>query len=140
MRPLSKRVLIAEDDMIISMVLQKKIKKMNHQVADTVSTGEEAIEAAEVLSPELILMDVQLRDEIDGIEAMNQIRKKSDVPVIYISGNTDVYNLRRARQTHFIEYMVKPIRMEDLELAIDKALQNDNGNGTSNSNGNGRAG
>ena len=118
-----KSILIAEDDMIISMVLERKVRKMNHNVAKTVTTGDEAIKAVEKLAPELILMDVQLGDEIDGIEAMNRIRKTSDVPVIYISGNTDIRNLKRAKQTRYIEYMVKPIRMEDLEWAINKALQ-----------------
>ncbi|MDX1619231.1 MAG: response regulator, partial [Balneolaceae bacterium] len=103
-----KSILIAEDDMIISMVLERKVRKMNHNVAKTVTTGDEAIKAVEKLAPELILMDVQLGDEIDGIEAMNRIRKTSKVPVIYISGNTDIRNLKRAKQTRYIEYMVKP--------------------------------
>jgi len=125
MSQMSKTILIAEDNMIISMVLEKQVRKMDHRVAGPVSTAEDAINTAEKLSPELILMDVQLKDSMDGIEAMKRIRENSDVPVIYISGNSDLYNLKRARETRFVEYMVKPIRLEDLELAIEKALHGD---------------
>ncbi|MDZ7771327.1 MAG: response regulator [Balneolaceae bacterium] len=118
----SRKILIVEDDMIISMVLERMIMKLNHKVINKVITGAKAIETTRELKPDLILMDIQLKDEIDGIAAMQTIREWSEVPVIYITGNSDQYNLSRAKKTHFIDYLVKPIQMSDLERSIQKAF------------------
>lgn len=117
-----KNVLIVEDDMILSMVLERMIIKLDHAVAGKVITGKEAISAAGELEPDLILMDIQLKDDIDGISAMHQIRETSQVPVIYITGNSDEYNLSRAKETDYIDYLVKPIQMSDLKTSIEKAF------------------
>lgn len=119
----SKKVLIVEDDMIISMVLERMVLKLQHEVVAKVITGREAIDAARHHSPDLILMDIQLKDDIDGITAMQEIRKTSAVHVIYITGNSDQYNLSRARRTDFVDYLVKPIQMNDLKISINKAFQ-----------------
>ena len=84
--------------------------------------GQKAIDRALDLSPDLILMDIQLKDDIDGISAMQKIRETSDVHVIYITGNSDQYNLSRARETNFIDYLVKPIQMSHLKKSISKAF------------------
>ncbi|HEX6981727.1 MAG TPA: response regulator [Balneolaceae bacterium] len=117
-----KKVLIVEDDMIISMVLERMILKLGHRVVDKVITGEKAIESAFNLKPDLILMDIQLKDNIDGISAMQEIRTQSGVQVIYITGNSDEYNLSRARETNFVDYLVKPIQMSHLQKSINKAF------------------
>lgn len=117
-----KKVLIVEDDMIISMVLERMILKLGHQVINKVITGQEAIDNALDLEPDLILMDIQLKDDIDGITAMQTIREESDVHVIYITGNSDQYNLSRAKETNFVDYLVKPIQMSHLKKSIGKAF------------------
>ncbi len=71
-----KKVLIVEDDMIISMVLERMIKKLGHQVVKKVIAGQDAIDSTFELEPDLILMDIQLKDNIDGITAMQKIREK----------------------------------------------------------------
>lgn len=118
----TKSILIVEDDMILSMVLERMILKLKHSVAGKKITGKGAIESAKALEPDLILMDIQLKDDIDGIDAMHEIRSSSDVPVIYITGNSDQYNLSRARETNFVDYLVKPIQMKDLKESINKAF------------------
>jgi CheY-like chemotaxis protein len=120
-----KKVLIVEDDMIISMVLERMVIKLQHEVVAKVITGKEAIEATQEYSPDLILMDIQLKDDIDGITAMQEIRKTSSVHVIYITGNSDQYNLSRAAKTNFVDYLVKPIQMSDLKHSIGKAFGSD---------------
>jgi CheY-like chemotaxis protein len=120
----SKRILIVEDDMILSMVLERMILKLDLDVAGKEIAGEKAIESAQNLQPDLILMDIQLKDQVDGIEAMTEIRTTSDVPVIYITGNSDQYNLDRAKKTNFVDYLVKPIQMSDLKKSIAKAFEN----------------
>jgi CheY-like chemotaxis protein len=117
-----KKILIVEDDMIISMVLERMVGKLGHEVLDKVITGKDAIESALELDPDLILMDIQLKDDIDGITAMEEIRNESDVHVIYITGNSDQYNLSRAKKTDFIDYLVKPIQMSHLKESIGKAF------------------
>lgn len=117
-----KNVLIVEDDMIIAMVLERMIVKLDHNVLEKVITGEEAIRCATEEDPDLILMDIQLKDSIDGITVMEEIRKTSEVPVIYITGNSDQYNMNRAKATNFVDYLVKPIQMSDLEQSIKKAF------------------
>lgn len=117
-----KNVLIVEDDMIISMVLERMINKLGHEVVDKVITGRDAIDRAFELDPDLILMDIQLKDDLDGISAMQQIREKSEVPVIYITGNSDQYNLSRAQETNFVDYLVKPIQMNHLKKSISSAF------------------
>lgn len=117
-----KQVLIVEDDMIISMVLERMIIKLGHKVINKVITGEEAIASALDLAPDLILMDIQLKDDIDGISAMEEIRKESDVQVIYITGNSDQYNLSRAKKTNYVDYLVKPIQMSHLKKSMSKAF------------------
>lgn len=117
-----KDVLIVEDDMIISMVLERMITKLGHQVVRKVITGQNAIDSAFELEPQLILMDIQLKDNIDGITAMEKIREQSDVHVIYITGNSDQYNLSRARETDYVDYLIKPIQMSHLENSIQKAF------------------
>lgn len=117
-----KNVLIVEDDMILSMVLERMILKLNHSVVGKVISGRDAIDTAQKLGPDLILMDIQLKDDIDGISAMHEIRNNSNVPVIYITGNSDEYNLSRAKETDFVDYLIKPIRMSDLKNSINKAF------------------
>ena len=117
-----KKVLIVEDDMIISMVLERMILKLGHKVINKVITGQGAIDSARDMNPDLILMDIQLKDNIDGISAMQKIREGSDVHVIYITGNSDQYNLSRAKKTNFVDYLVKPIQMSHLKKSISKAF------------------
>lgn len=117
-----KKVLIVEDDMIISMVLERMIKKIGHSVVKKVIAGQDAIDSTFELKPDLILMDIQLKDDVDGITAMQKIREKSDVQVIYITGNSDQYNLERAKKTNFVDYLVKPIQMSHLKKSINKAF------------------
>ncbi|MDZ7691602.1 MAG: response regulator [Balneolaceae bacterium] len=118
----SKNVLIVEDDMLLSLVEERLIEKLGHTVIGKAGSGEEAIQKQKELEPDLILMDIVLKGELDGIEAMKEIRKTSDVPVIYLSGNSDRYNYDRAKQTEFTDYLVKPISSRDLIGPLNKAF------------------
>lgn len=119
----SKRILIVEDDMIIAMVLEKMLIRLNYGVIGKYTDASEAIEAAIKQKPDLILMDIQLKGELDGVTAMQQIQKHIDIPVIYITGNSDQLNQERTKKTRFVSYLVKPIQMNDLEESLKKAFQ-----------------
>lgn len=125
-----KNVLIVEDDMLLSLVEERLIEKMGHNVVAKVGTGKDAIDKAKELGPDIILMDIVLKGEIDGIEAMEEIRKHSNVPVVYLSGNSDRFNFERAKKTGFTDYLVKPITSNDLYKPFEKAFAETNEEGT----------
>lgn len=117
-----KRILIVEDDMLLALVEERLIQKLGYEVAGKTGSGEEAVQLAGELRPDLILMDIVLKGDMDGIEAMSEIRKHSDVPVIYLSGNSDRFNFERARKTEFTDYLIKPVTINDLRKPIAKAI------------------
>lgn len=114
-------VLIVEDEMIQSILLEKLITSLGYEVISKVTTGAEAIEMALDLNPDIITMDISLQDDIDGIMATSSIQKKSMIPVIYISGNSDKYNYERASKTNYIDFIPKPVNREILAKSFSKA-------------------
>lgn len=116
-----KNILIVEDEMIQSILLEKLVKSLGYKVVGKVTTGADAIDMALKLKPDVITMDISLQDDIDGIMATKSIQKKSMIPVIYISGNSDKYNYERAEQTNFIDFIPKPVNRESLAKSFSKA-------------------
>ena len=114
-------VLIVEDDKVLSLLLSKMVDKIGATVVGTSVAGHDAIAKVKSLSPDLILMDIMLEDDIDGIDAMLELRRESiDTPVIFITGNSDTYNKDRAKKTNYIDYLVKPISFDLLKETIKK--------------------
>lgn len=118
------KIIIVEDDKVLSLLLSKMIERLNYDVLEIVTKGRDAIEKIESLNPDLVLMDIMLEDDIDGIDAMIALRKKSiTTPVIYITGNSDPINRQRAEVTNFEEYLIKPVSFEDLKSTVYKVAQ-----------------
>lgn len=117
-----KKILVVEDDMIIALALAQSVKRLGHTVVDKVTSGEDAIEAALDHKPDLILMDIKLEENIDGITAIKKIRQEIEVDVIFITGNSDRHNLTRAKDTNFIDYLVKPVQQSHLRKSFLKAF------------------
>jgi len=115
-----KKVLIVEDDFMLSMINRKYIELMGHEVVDCVTSGPEAVEAAKKHKPDVILMDLRLDGEMDGIETMQEISKFSESKAIYLTGNSDEENKSRARQTNMIAFCVKPVHFEQLQQLLGK--------------------
>lgn len=111
-------ILIVEDDRLISLMLTKMVQKMGHDVAAVHAMGEDALSTIENQAIDLILMDIMLEGEIDGIETMQRIRDEYDIPVIYITGNSDESTRERAARTNYVAYMVKPITYTQLNSVI----------------------
>lgn len=116
-----KNILIVEDEMIQSILLEKLVKSLGYKVVGKVTTGADAIKMALELQPDVITMDISLQDDIDGIMATKTIQSKSMIPVIYISGNSDQYNYQRAEKTNFIDFIPKPVNKESLAKSFSKA-------------------
>jgi CheY-like chemotaxis protein len=114
-------VLIVEDDKVLSLLLTKMVERLNYNVVGNLAKGSEAIEKTKELNPDLVLMDIMLEDDIDGIQATLEFQKENTTSkVIYITGNSDTYNRERADLTEYIDYLVKPISLEDLKTSISK--------------------
>lgn len=114
------KVLIVEDDLILNLLYESYLERLGFETEGELVYGKTAIEATKKLEPDLIIMDITLEGEIDGIEAMLAIREFSDVPVIYVTGNSDPYHVERAKETDYIDYLSKPIEFDDLKKSIDK--------------------
>jgi two-component SAPR family response regulator len=110
----SKKILIVEDELIIALMLEQMVAQMQHEVIGKVSTGEEAIDQALSMRPDIILMDINLQGEVDGIEAASTIQEKSNIPVIYITGNTNFMCKERLKNTDYIDFLAKPVTKDQL--------------------------
>ena len=118
-----KKILLVEDDGVQQVIMERFINKLGHTVLATVSEGTAAVQSAlKLKGVDLIIMDIRLSDDLDGIEAMKQIRQKSDVKVIYVTGNTEAATKERASETKFEDYIEKPVTPEKLKGAIEKAF------------------
>lgn len=120
-----KTVIIVEDDLILNLLYESYLERLGFETKGELVHGKTAIEMAQKISPDLIVMDITLDGEIDGIEAMLKIRAFPDVPVIYITGNSDLYHVERAKETNPLHYLTKPIEFEDLQKSIDKYFLTD---------------
>lgn len=115
---MDKRILIIEDDLILALSLEMMLKRIGCSEIQKVETGEEAIEAAESFKPDLLLVDVQLGSGITGIEAVEVIQSKSDVPALYVTGNSDQFFREKAEKTNFLDYLIKPITYRELNEVL----------------------
>lgn len=116
------RVLVVEDVRFVARDIQDFLEDLGYSVPGLAATGEEAIRAAAKLSPDLILMDVGLKGEMDGIEAASCIRDRLDIPLIYLTGQGDEATVERAKLTSPYAYLRKPLNEKDLPVAIEIAL------------------
>jgi CheY-like chemotaxis protein len=116
----AKRVLIAEDDFMLSLINKKYVELIGHKVVACVTNGEDAIAAVKEHSPDIILMDLHLKGSTDGITAMLEIAKFSQVPVVYLSGDSFEDHKERIAQTNMLAFCMKPIRLEQLREFISQ--------------------
>ena len=90
-------ILIVEDESIVGLDIQKRLRRMGYQALEVVSTGKEAIEYVERKLPDLILMDIEIHGDIDGVETANRIRERFGVPIVYLTAFSDDSTLQRAK-------------------------------------------
>jgi len=116
------RILVVEDEGIIAEDLRMGLEEMGYDVVAVASTGEDAVREAQERRPDLVLMDVVLHGDMDGIEAAERIHAKLNIPVIYLTAYSDEKILERAKIAEPFGYMIKPIRERDLYSTIEVAL------------------
>jgi PAS domain S-box-containing protein len=116
------RILVVEDDPVISLVLQNRLAKLGYQVCASVTTGREAIQQVRENPPDLVLMDIGLEGDMDGIETAEAIRSEQDVPIVYATAFTDDALLERAKRSEPFGYIVKPFGERELRSNVEMAL------------------
>jgi len=116
------KIMIVEDENIVAMGIKSKLESLGYSVPCTASSAEDAIRKADLFYPDLVLMDILLKGEGDGIVAGDYIRKNFDIPVIYLTAYTDEETLERAKLTHPAGYISKPFKLEDIHTNIEIAL------------------
>jgi len=115
-------ILLVEDEGLIARDLEDTLTRLGYRVSGIASEGAEAIEMARVLHPQLVVMDVSLRGDVDGIEAACAIQEDAPVPVIFLTGHSDTETLQRAVLTGPLGYLIKPFQEDDLRCAIEVAI------------------
>ncbi|MCP4404232.1 MAG: response regulator [bacterium] len=118
----STQILIVEDEYIVARDIQDRLKTLGYTAPAIVTTGEEAVRQAAKLCPDLVLMDIHLKGEMDGIAAAEQIRSHCDIPVCYLTGYSDSDTVRRASVTEPFGFILKPLRTKELRSTIEIAL------------------
>ncbi len=119
------RILLVYDEIVISMRLEEVLTSMGYDVAGVAASGREAVEMARDHSPDLILMDIVMPGELDGIDAAAKIRSEIDIPVIFITGHAKDRLIERAKQVSPFGYILKPFQENQIKVAIEIALHKD---------------
>ena len=117
------KILVVEDESVVAWHVQEALQKLGHEVIKIVVTGREAIQIAAQARPHLVLMDIRLQGDIDGVAAAKTIYFQLDVPVVYLTAHADEQTLQRATETSPFGYLVKPFQEAELQATIKIALQ-----------------
>jgi CheY-like chemotaxis protein len=115
-------ILVVEDEMIVALDLQYTLERMGFIVVGIASSGREAIRLAAVSQPNVILMDIQLKDDMDGVEAARQIGMHSETAIIYLTAQADKSTLQRVEQTGHATLLFKPFSESVLQTSIEEVL------------------
>ena len=116
------RILIIEDEAITVAALRRELAEMGHEVVGDAASAREAVRAAEATKPDLVLMDITLADEYDGIVAATAIRGNLGLPVVFLTAHGDDATMERAILAGPFGYLLKPFTTQELKAAIEVAL------------------
>jgi DNA-binding NarL/FixJ family response regulator len=117
-----EKILVVEDDTIIAITIEGRLKEFGYKVVGRASTAQDAIKKTIELEPDLVLMDIHLKGPVDGIEAAQTIYGIYNIPVVYLTAFSDENTLERAQKTSPFGYIVKPFSDSTLKTTIKLAL------------------
>ncbi len=115
-------VLIIEDEPIIAADLEDRLHEMGYETAGPFSYGEEAVEWFSMNNVDIVLMDIQLSGQMDGVETAYKIQEIRSVPLVFLTSNADPLTFARAKKTHPAAFLTKPFRGKDLQHSIELAI------------------
>ncbi len=116
------KIILVEDEYVIAMEIQDRLEKLGYDVCATIPSGEKAVEKIKDLQPDLVIMDIMLEGNMDGIETAEQIQNIMDIPVVYLTAYSDKETLERAKITQPFGYIIKPLEERELHSNIEIAL------------------
>ncbi len=119
---ISKKAIIVEDNLILSVLYQNYLKEMVFKTVGEIRDGETAVKLVKKYNPDVVIMDIMLEGEINGIEAARHIREFSEVPIIFITGNSDISTINKAREVSNSDFLPKPISENKLASAVNELL------------------
>jgi len=117
------KILIVEDEIIVARQLANSLKKLGYEVVAIATSGEEGIEKTAETEPDLVLMDIVMPGEIDGIDAAQEIRHRFSIPVVFLTAYADQETVSRAAMTDPFGYILKPFQPKDLYATIQVSLR-----------------
>ncbi len=117
-----KKIMIVEDEAVIALRLEQRLIEMGYDVIGTICSGEAVVENARSFQPNLILMDIMLNGDLDGIDAAMIVKEELDIPIIFLTAYSDDKLIERAKKVDAFGYLVKPVRDRELKAAIEIAL------------------
>jgi len=118
----ANKILIVEDEAVVSLDVTRRLEKMGYEVMGRIASGEEALELIEKERPDLVLMDINLQGEMDGIETATKLYKEYNLPVIYLTAYAGESTLERAKESKPYGYILKPFKERELHAAIEIAI------------------
>ena len=124
------KILVVEDEMIIGAKISMQLTGLGYEVTGILPRGEEAIIHVEENRPDIVLLDINLKGKLDGIETAFQIQKLANIPIIFLTANADEATFNRARVSKPHAFISKPYRQLDLQRAIELAISRMEENGT----------
>jgi diguanylate cyclase (GGDEF)-like protein/PAS domain S-box-containing protein len=116
------KIILVEDEIIVAMDIEQRLEVLGYNVVAHATSGEEALRYVDLENPDLILMDIKLNGEMDGIETAAKIRNTLNTPIIYLTAFADENTLKRARLTEAYGYLIKPFENRELHSTIEMAL------------------
>src|SRR5215831_11413249 len=116
------QILVVEDERLVARALQNELEQFGYEVSGVASSASEAVAQVEERRPDLVLMDVHLKGEVDGIEVAQRIQSRCGIPVIYLSAFSDATTVARASETNAFGYLIKPYLVRKQKTAYEMAL------------------
>ncbi len=116
------KILVVEDEMIIGAKISMQLTSLGYEVTGILPRGEEAIIHVEENKPDIVLLDINLKGKLDGIETALQMQKLADIPIIYLTANSDEATFNRAKVSKPYAFISKPYKQLDLQRAIELTI------------------
>lgn len=116
------RLLIVEDERIVAMDLRQRLERFGYEVVDIAASGKKAVELVEEHHPDMVLMDIRIQGDMDGIQTAGMLRDRFDMPHIYITAHRDDETIGRAKHTEPFGYLLKPFNDREIQTTIEMAV------------------
>jgi len=117
------RALIIEDEILIAEELKERLSRLGYSVIGAVDSADEGIAIATRELPDIVLMDIRLKGEKDGIQAAHEIRQRVDLPIVYVTDYSDPLTVERVKHTDYDGFILKPFHRHDLQSTIQIAME-----------------